>query len=679
MTKTVLVVPFIAAALVAQQQTTPQQRPPAKPAAQDTAAQTPAPAAETPAAESPKPEDTTAPGPAFNASVEVGYRWNGDIRGNRDVYRSVVNLGEGPRLLNADLRFVNPTQGGWLDRINVRANGWGGDPYNSVRLEMVGGTKYRFTGDHRNMAYFSALPSFANPNLERGLLFSQSQYDIFRRFTDAELELRPGTRLVPYVGFMHNSGSGRGVSTFVQNLNEYPVLTNLDDTTWNYRNGVRIETMRFHSTLELGSTWFEDNQALLTSDRNAGNRTTPFFGQTLFLNTLQSQYNIDGKSFYAKALLTARPTDWLDLYGNFLFSQPKNESQYNAQAAGNFAQTNPVLFVQNLQFVAASAAKQPHTNGNFGLELRPVRGFRMIVSYLTDRSHIAGNLLSLNAVPLSGDTVPFVDRLAVNYNQQQTDFIFDVTRGLTLRGGHKYVWGDSLMRAPSLAQGTATEPRLFEEGELKLYAVTGGITYRFAQMFSVHFDAEGASGEHAYFQTSLRDYKKFRLRGQFQPRESLVFTGSFGYFDNTNPGPERTFDFESRNASLGVSWAPKNARHVRLTGEYARTTFWSDVLFIVPDRLQFERNFYRENGHSGTALIELAFGSRAPRLSVGGSFWRSAGSRPSRFYQPLARVSVPIVKHMDWNAEWRWFGLTEPFQRFESFRGHQAIFSVRLY
>jgi hypothetical protein len=529
------------------------------------------------------------------------------------------------------------------------------------------------------MAYFNALPSYANPALERGLLFSQSQYDIFRRFTDAELELRPGTRVVPYAGFMHNSGSGHGVSTFVGNLNEYAVRTDLDDDTSNLRGGVRFELSRFHATLELGNTWFEDEQSLSTADRNTGNRTTPFSGQTLFLSNLLSQYTIDGRGVYAKGLLTARPVDWLDLYGNFLYSETRNRNEYDAQAAGNFVQTGPLLFAQNLQFAAASLAKQPRANGNFGFELRPVSRVRIVESFLTDRYHSAGNLNSVTS-NLSGGEVPgFVDRLVVNYNQQQIELLVDVTRGLTLRGGHKYVWGDSLMRAPDLAQGTPTAPRLVEEGELKLNAILGGLTYRFAQMFSVHFDAEGASGDHAYFQTSLRDYRKFRLRGQFQPRQSLVFNGTFGYFDNTNPGPERTYDFESRHASLGVSWSPNNARNVRLMAEYGRTTFWSDVLYVIPDRLQFERNFYRDNGHSATSLVELSFGSRAPRVSAGGSFWRSTGSRPSRLYQPLARVSMPIVSHMDWNAEWRWFGFTEPYQQFESFRGHQLIFSVRVY
>jgi hypothetical protein len=668
MRKTLLAVPLLASAmLLGEEQTAPQQTPPEKPSTQDTAAETPKAGGEATGAE-----------PAFNASVEVGYRWNSDVQGSRDVYRSVVNLGDGPRLLNADFRFVNPTQGGWLDRLNLRASGWGGDPYNSVRLEMRGGSKYRLTVDHRNMAYFNSLPSFANPNLERGILTTQSSYDIFRKFTDTELELRPATRIIPYFGFLHNSASGRGISTFVQNLNEYAVARDLDDNTQNYRAGVRLETLRWHVTLEQGWTRFEDTQRLFTSDRNTGNRTTPFSGQTLFLGTADARYNIDGSGIYSRVLATARPTDWLDLYGNFLFSQPKNDNTYTAQATGNFAQTNPILFTQNLQFAAGSAAKQPHTNGNGGFELRPFRRVRIVESFLTDRFHTAGAINTVTAVPVTGDA-PFLDRLELNYNQQQLEVLLDVTRGLTLRAGHKYIWGDSLSRAPSLAQGTATVPRVFETGELKINAIVAGLTYRFTDKFSVFVDAEGASGDKSYFQTSLRDYKRVRFRGQLQARADLMFTGSFAYFDNTNPGPERTYDFESRNTSLGVSWSPKNARHLRVLGEYARTTFWSDTLYIIPDELRFERNFYRENGHSGTTLLELAFGSRAPRLSVGGSLYRSAGSRPSHYYQPLARLAVPIVKHMDWNAEWRWFGFTEPYLPFESFRGHQAIFSVRVY
>ena len=70
-------------------------------------------------AASPAAEGAAAPEHAVRGSVEVGYRFVGDIGGNQDVYRSIVNLGKGPRLLNTDLSMSPSLK--WIDDLAVRA------------------------------------------------------------------------------------------------------------------------------------------------------------------------------------------------------------------------------------------------------------------------------------------------------------------------------------------------------------------------------------------------------------------------------------------------------------------------------------------------------------------------------------------------------------------------------
>jgi hypothetical protein len=637
----------------AQEQAQPQAE---KPATQETAAAPAAPVTEQTGVE-----------PNVSGSLEFGYRWNGDLHGNLDAYRTVVNLGKGPRLLGFDFRFLNPTRGRWLDSINVRASGWGGDPYSSVRGELVTDGKYRLSFDHRSMAYFNALPSFANPDVQRGILFSQNQYDIFHRLTDIDLELRPGTRIIPFFGYMRNRNTGGGVADYQTTYNEYPVATRIEDSTNNFRGGVRFETSRFHVTLEQGGTTFENNQRLFTSDPNSGNRNTPYLGRTLFLNNLAQTYDITGSSIYSKVLFTGRPIDWIDVYANFLYAQPKTEGNLMSTAQGNFVQGS-TAFVPTEQFLIVSTAKQPHTSANGGFELRPFRRVRILESFLTDRFHTSGSLVS--------PTV-FDDRLVVNYNQQLIELLFDITPRLTVRGGHKYVWGDAVTRAPLLAM----DFRLSQEGKLKTHAGVGGITYRFTQKLSAYADFEVGRSDVVYFRTGVRDYERVRLRGSYQPISTLTLTGTYSYFHNDNPGSDGGYRFDSRNTSAGFIWTPKSSKNMRFVGEYGRTTFWSDTMYIVPTDLSArERSFYRDNGHSGTALIELGVPGLAysPRVTFGGSMWRSTGSRPSHFYQPVVRLAVPVMPHMELNGEWRWYGLNEPYYRYENFRQHQAIFSVRL-
>jgi hypothetical protein len=130
-------------------------------------------------------------------------------------------------------------------------------------------------------------------------------------------------------------------------------------------------------------------------------------------------------------------------------------------------------------------------------------------------------------------------------------------------------------------------------------------------------------------------------------------------------------------------WTPKGGSRIRASGEYARSSWRSDVLYLRPQDLTPERSLYRENGHAGTLMVDVmpakASAKFAPRFSAGGSFFRSSGSRPTRYWQPTARAAVPVASHLEFIGEWRYWGLSQPFYVYEHFRVHQATFSLRFF
>ncbi|HEX2522657.1 MAG TPA: hypothetical protein VHP35_11075, partial [Terriglobia bacterium] len=137
--------------------------------AQETAA--PEPAKET---ASPEPaKEPEAPAPVFGmettGTVDLGYRWNVGLRGSEDLYRSLVNLGDGPRLLGANLTMSSPLGAGkYIDRLQLNASAWGGDPYNTLRLFAEKSGVYQFSFDYRKVDYYNFIPTFANPLLSQG-------------------------------------------------------------------------------------------------------------------------------------------------------------------------------------------------------------------------------------------------------------------------------------------------------------------------------------------------------------------------------------------------------------------------------------------------------------------------------------------------------------------------------
>ncbi|MBL8211705.1 MAG: hypothetical protein JNK87_13380 [Bryobacterales bacterium] len=613
-----------------------------------------------------KPAEAAAePEKPFTASFELGARWNAGVGGNLDTYRSMVNLGEGPRLLNWEMRLNKSTFKG-VEKAHFRGSGWGGDPSSWLQFAIEQSKWYRLTLDHRSTAYFSALPSFANPQLERGILFSQRSFDTTRRFTEVQVDLIPTSRIVPYFGYMRDQGFGRGVSPFVTDSNEYPVLTNMSDLTNLARGGVRMQFNRMHVTLEQGGLAFSDNETLSTADRNLGNRPTPIFGQTLVLNNLLQAYEVDGSSIYSKGLFTAQPLRWLDLSGAFQFSQPRNDVNYRQLNEGRFIDLDALLFFNSQSIRLIGAAKQPHVTANLGAEIRPVERLRILQSWITDRLHNSSALRETAAV----------DRLEWNYDQAQTEALVEVTRRLSVRGGWRYTWGDGLNRAAFILNAP------YERGELRRNAGLAGVAYRVTDKFSLNADTEIARSSRVLFRNSLSDYERVRLRGRYTINAGLQLYGNLQFLDNNGPPKFGAMDLRSQQMAMGFQWMPKGGQTLRVLGEYARSVIRSNLSFYDPRTLGLANSNYRDYAHTVTGLVtwRIAAGwTWQPQLSFGGTMFSSSGSRPTDYYQPVVRFTAPIARHVDLVSEYRWFGVSQAFYAIEGFRSHQGIVGIRIY
>ena len=382
-------------------------------------AQTPAPQAQPqasprvvdkPAADKPVQDtdgQTSSPVPSteswLSGSIDLGYRWHTGVGGSFDAYRSIVNLGSGPKLLGADFTLTNPKHR-TFDQIRVRAYSWGGEPYQTLHLDAKKSKLYDFSADYRDIAYFNFLPSYADPLLARGILLNEQSFDTHRRFASFHFDLLPGNWFIPYFAYDRDSGSGAGATTFVTDSNEFPVPNTLHDLTNLYRGGVRFELRRFHLTLEQGGTTFKDDQTVFQNpgSTNLGNVSTPVFGQTTALTSLFATYGVRGTSIYSKTLFTANAAPWLDLYGQFLFSQPDTDVHYRQADTGNLLLQSQLLFFSSQQLLVSATAKLPHTSGSFGAEIRPFHRVRVVQSLLTDRLHNAGSATSNQIVTGAG-------------------------------------------------------------------------------------------------------------------------------------------------------------------------------------------------------------------------------------------------------------------------------------
>jgi len=668
--------------LLAQQQTTAPPAPaaPVQAAAPAAPAQAAAPAAPAqaaaPAAESPVPSEEN----WLTGSIDLGYRWVG-TGGSFNTYRSVVDLGSVLKLLGTEFTLTDPKHR-LFDRIDVRAYNWGDDPYETFHLDAKKAKYYNFSADYRNIAYYNNLPSFADPLIGTGVTLNEQSLDTRQHIGSFELELFPGARIVPYLAYDHDSSSGTGVATFVSGGNEYPVVSQPRYSGENYRGGVRIEMSRIHATLEQGGTTFKDDETLAmgAGQTNYGNSSTPLFGQTLDLTGLSQAYGVRGDSIYSKGLVNANPFSWLDVYGQFLFSQPQSNVNYQQLDTGNQVLLANVLFYTGEQSIISSMSKMPHTSGSLGAEIRPFRKLRVIPSWLTDRMHSNGSSAISQSLTTAGGLIPIdsllSSALATNYNQTEINFMYDVESNITLRAGYRYVWGNDTNVILPIAELTG-----LEQGKLRRNVALAGATWRPITKLSITGDLEVGVSTGDYYRTSLYDYHKGRARARYQASPSLSVSANVNVLSNENPTVGINSNFTTKQESLSVLYAPSGGKLWSFEGSYTHSSLRSDINFLDPEFLIPELSLYTDDSHSVTGL----FGANLPagrglkaRLSFGGSLFISSGSNPTKFYQPVGKLSVPFHKNVSWVTEWRYYGFDQSFYLYQGFRSQMVTTGVRL-
>ena len=613
--------------------------------------------------------------------IDFGYRWRTGVNGSLETYRSIVNLGSGPKLFGADFTLIDPKKR-LFDTLHVLASGWGGDPYGTFHLDVSKAKRYRFDASYRDLAYFNNLPSYADPLLTRGIMLDEQSFDTRRHLGSYSLELLPGNWFVPYVAYERDANAGAGVLAFVQNSNEYATPTTLDDRTNLFRGGVRFELRHFHATLEEGGTTFSSGQSLYQSPgaTNPGNSSAPVFGQTLDLTSLAASYGITGSSTYTKALFTSNALSWMDVYGQFLFSQPSSNVHYQENATGNLYLPSEIVFYQSEEYLVSAAAKLPHTTGSLGGELRPLKRVRLTESWLTDRMHDAGNSSSLQTIVPAGGAQQTAQLLASSlvsdYNQTETNLFLQVTDQLTLRGGYRYVWGD----ASDAVLPQAGELTGVEQAKLRRNVGLGGIVYRPIKKLLLTADGEFAASGGVYFNTSLYDYQKLRAQVRYQATSSLTLSLDFTYLNNQNPTPGINYHFHSDQEAASLFWSPRNGKIFTFQGSYSFSSLRSDILFFIPSNLTQSNSIYTDNANTASALFTINLGhvgKVAPKFTGGGSLFISRGSLPTSYYQPMAKLWVPMSKHTQAFAQWWYYGYGEAFAPYQGFGTHLVAVGLR--
>ena len=96
-----------------------------------------------------------------------------------------------------------------------------------------------------------------------------------------------------------------------------------------------------------------------------------------------------------------------------------------------------------------------------------------------------------------------------------------------------------------------------------------------------------------------------------------------------NPTPGNNLDFLYSQTSVGLQWIA--AKRVTVMADYTYSRLRSDITYLIPQTLTSADSVYRDNANTVTGMIEgtPVTGAHTPRLSAGGSYFKSNGTRPT--------------------------------------------------
>jgi len=292
---------------------------------------------------------------AIPIDVELGYRFV-DVSGNDQMYRTQIN--DRPGVLLRSLNYASQGPVGFLDTFHVDASDIGAGPAGQLRLLAAQTNVFKLTFTWRETDLYSALPAFANPLLDDGIVPGQQTWNRTRNIYDATLELLPGKIITPLLGYTRNVYQGPGTTTYHLGGNEYQLNEQIQSIDQLYRVGLGFNYAGIQAGFTQGWRMYDwKDVAALVPGAGGGNNTAPVIGQTLTADSATSTQNNKINTPVTNAWISGTLFSRIKLIGTYIKADGSNETQYAEADAGKFVSFEIARFFSGLGETVSSRAR----------------------------------------------------------------------------------------------------------------------------------------------------------------------------------------------------------------------------------------------------------------------------------------------------------------------------------
>jgi len=626
-------------------------------------------------------------------SFELGYRFK-DVFGDEGMYRSVVDIGNGLRLLSSSLSVVSKDgHGHYFDEITLNTIGLGNDNYQAAILRIRKNRLYRYDMTWRLNAYYvPGLTVAGGEHLE----------DTTRRIQDHDLTLLPESHYRFHLGYSRNTESGPALTTsqeFDASGIGFPVFANIR-RQWNeYRLGADLDFAGFRLTLQHRWDFFKDDTPL-TAD---GVQGSPELNDQSVLQQFQRSQPVHGSN-----------PGWLgNLYGRRKLWGVDGRLSYNS-AHGNFALDELAAGISSFgaaasrQIAVGGDANRPDLAGDLNLSLYPSSRLTVVNNTSISSNRIDGQSSYTEADDgVNLGTTVYFRYLGVRLATNSTDVNYRVNDWFGLYGGYHY--SDRLITTVEGQFVPAFDSTLSFLYQVSNHENAGVLGLRFRPLKPLTINLDGEVGRASYPLTPVSTSAYHTINGRVQYRlKNLQLSTSYKQYYNLNPPMSfSNYSSHSRTYSADASWMARS--WFSFDASYSKQhldsldglAFFSEVGPLSPSQLQTSySSLYISNIHSANIGTRVVIGKRAD-LYAGYTITKDTGDGrstaaplganplqalldsvqtfPLTYHSPLARLSIRIAPKIRWNAGWQYYDYTEEFHLLgynQNFHAHTGFTSV---
>ena len=599
----------------------------------------------------------TAAAQTVGLDIEAGYRTT-DVSGNRDMYRSQINERSGILFRNVSLATSDGgPAGGLFDHITFNASELGAGPVGGFRFDAGRSGMFRLRATYRRAEMFSALPAFANPLLDSGVVPGQHTYDRTRNAFDMDLELLPGGVISPIIGYSRNTYSGPGNWTYHVGQDEFRLSQSLFDVDQEFRVGASFAAGPVSGQVIQGWRKFSQDETLrLAPGELNGNNLPPVLGVPETLTSLFRHTDTDVRTPATSAVVTARVLPGLRLIAHYDRARGSSDTSESEDLTGNLVSFEISRFFHGFSDTISARARATQWNGGGRVEFgvldfvdleagferrhRERDGFALISDLFTGTTLFSGlNPGDIQAV-INANTS--LDRTE---NLYETNVVFRGLGPLSLRGGYSQTDQDLVVSPDPTeivvpgAQGGEFHRSIKTynaAADLRVAGFTAGANYR----------AERA--DRVVVRTDFLDRNRLRFRLGYGVAGVFQVSGTGEQIDVKDP--DAGFGLSGRIRQYGGELDVTPVKPVHLMFTANRYQAENTMLIRQPQDFAIVNSVHREHGTSYEGSVGVAI-SRLD-LQAGYSWFQNKGTFPFTISRLRMRAEVPINAHFSGAAEW---------------------------